>query len=286
MNAGVYDSNRANSACAADNSGLAGTWMTAITCLMLACFLVSCGKRAEQPSAPQAAKDEAIVRNSAMVAPKESAPAITAAPETEGPAAQRAAAPGITNDQAPFSKLPASPTLAEQLKAYQAAKRGPASAEQRNILARLKHAVATDSPELDVPEIQRDAAVSGKRLSEQHAGKLYKFFGLILEIGLHDVRLVIKNTEIVCSFADSSWEDEGLKVGNYLYACGCFQSYKEAGDLKQISMANCYVIEDYTKLRTTPITAEENQQLWKNWEADVLYKMRRDLGGQKTLRSP
>jgi len=193
--------------------------------------------------------------------------------------------PGAGETGSTPASAAATPSLAEQLKAYRRESQGPASAGEGGKLDKLKHAVAIDSPELDVPEILRDAEVSSARVLNKHSGTLYKFAGLILEISSHDVTIVLKNTEVVCSFADSSWKTEGLKADGYLYACGQFESYKDEGDFKQISMANCYTIENFYKLRTAPFTVEEKQQSLKDWEDDKLYKLRRDLGERKLLKS-
>jgi hypothetical protein len=283
MNAGVYDSNRANGACAADNPGPAVAWMTAITCLMLACFLVSCGKQADQAPLPNRAEIDAIIRERAMKAANERAAVTnTAAPESVGMLVQPTTGSLGTNDQTSSGEPAVVSLLAAQLKAIQRAKPEPA---QKEILTRLKHALALDAPELNVPDIRRAAAVSSARLLSQHDGRLYKFAGLILETGFHEATIVIKNTEVVCAFADAGWKDEGMKPGVHLFACGFFQSYKETGDLKQITMTNCCTLEDFDKLRA-PLTAEENQQAVKDWEEAVLYKLHRDLGDPKATRAP
>ena len=178
----------------------------------------------------------------------------------------------------PAKEEPAVASLSEQLK-----KRQQLTSEE---LEKLKHSIAVESPEIDVPEIWRDAEVSSARLLNKHGGKLYKLSGLILEINPYDVVIVIKNTELVCSFADQSWKSEGLRVNGYLYACGFFESYKREGDFKQISMANCSTIENFYKLRTTPPTEEEKAQSLRGWEADKLYKLSRDLGERKLRQGP
>jgi hypothetical protein len=175
----------------------------------------------------------------------------------------------------------ATATLSEQLKTYQKQREKLTSEEQTQKLAELKHTIASESPEIDVPEVRRDAAVSTARLLNKHDGKLYKFAGLILETTPHDITVVIKNTEIVCSFADATWKNEGLKAGSYLYACGFFESYKDEGDFKQITMADCYTIENFYKLRTTPFTETEKQQSLKDYQEDALYKLQRGLGASK-----
>lgn len=186
-----------------------------------------------------------------------------------------------TNEPTQPKEELAAASLSEQLKKHQQQRQQLTPEEQSQKLEELKHTIAAESAEIDVPEVRRDADVSSARLLNKHGGKLYKFAGLILETTSHDVTVVIKDTEIVCSFADDSWKTRGLKTGGYLYACGFFESYKNEGDLKQITMANCYTIENFYKLRTTPLTEAEKQQSLTDYRADMQYKLQRDLGARK-----
>jgi hypothetical protein len=209
-------------------------------------------------------------------------PAEVPAPATPTPAKEESQRPTSVADKPitpePPREKPAVVGLSERLKKGQELTSGD--------LDKLKHSIAAEAPELDVPEIWRDAEVSSARLLNKHGGKLYKFAGLILEINSYDVVIVIKNIELVCSFADQSWKSEGLKVNGYLYACGSFESYKQEDDFKQISLANCYTVENFYKLRTTPWTEAEKAQELRDFQADTLYKLSRDLGERKLRRGP
>jgi len=215
--------------------------------------------------------------------PEEKVQAVAPSPkfeERQNPPAPVTPAKAADEPKPPKQDL-ATASLSEQLKAYRQQREQLTLEQQKEKLEKLKHIIAADSPEIDVLEMRRDAEISAARLLNKHSGQLYKFAGLILETTPHDTTIVIKNSEIVCSFADTSWKSEGLKVGGYLYACGFFESFKDEGDFKQITMANCYTIENFYKLRATPFTEEERQQSLKDFQEDALYKLQRDLGARK-----
>ena len=208
------------------------------------------------------------------------------------PKVERSQHPSPTNVQV---KLPVDLTppkqepkasLSEQFKAYEQ-NRPQLTAEERKLtLEGLKHAVAVGAPEMDVLEIRRDAEVSTTRLLNNHGGTLYKFAGFILGTTPYDVTIVIKSTEIVCSFADATWKSEGLKAGSILYACGLFESYKDEGDLKQITMARCYTIEKFHKPEAGPVTDEDIKRAFQERQDDIIFKLMRDLGARKLIQPP